>query len=134
MKTILPSKILVVLISILFFAIAGCEEKDLYNTKQEDEIELSTLKSELNKMTNQFACENSADWNFVAIGAQSCGGPTGFIAYSKKIDETAFLDKVNSYTKKQQAFNIKWKILSNCALLAAPKSIECVSGKPKFVY
>jgi hypothetical protein len=51
--------------------------------------------------------ENPADWNFTPIGSKACGGPTGFIAYSLKLNTTDFLDKVEKYTPKKE-FNNKW--------------------------
>jgi hypothetical protein len=42
------------------------------------------------------------------IGSKACGGPTGFIAYSLKLNTTDFLDKVEKYTNSQKRFNNKW--------------------------
>jgi hypothetical protein len=35
-------------------------------------------------------------------------GPTGFVAYSLKLNTTEFLDKVKKYTNYQKKFNTKW--------------------------
>lgn len=135
MKNILSIKIMILSISyILLLTFSSCEKKGLYSTKEEDQQEMALLKNEIDKMSNQVSCDNAGEWKFVEIGAQACGGPIGFVAYSNKIDETSFLNKVELFTQKQKAFNVKWKIISACDLLVAPKGIECVSGKPKFVY
>jgi hypothetical protein len=44
---------------------------------------------------------------FTSIGSKACGGPTGFVAYSLKLNTTEFLDKVKKYTIIKK-FNTKW--------------------------
>ncbi|GGI22005.1 hypothetical protein [Pedobacter mendelii] len=90
--------------------------------------------SDILKMSDQISCDNAADWRIVPIGAKGCGGASSFIAYSAKIDTALFLQKVEQYTQKEKAFNEKWKLYSDCALILAPKRIECADGKPKLVY
>ncbi|WP_148042753.1 hypothetical protein [Pedobacter jejuensis] len=97
-------------------------------------MELKLLMSDILKMSDQISCDNAADWRIVPIGAKGCGGASSFIAYSAKIDTALFLQKVEQYTQKEKAFNEKWKLYSDCALIIAPKRIECVNGKPKLVY
>jgi hypothetical protein len=41
-------------------------------------------------------CENSADWAFTSIGSKACGGPTGFVAYSLKLNTTEFPTKLKN--------------------------------------
>ncbi|TKC05478.1 hypothetical protein FA048_17265 [Pedobacter polaris] len=130
MKHILSKGLLIVS---LFFVVNGCEEKDLYNRKQEDK-EITALKKEIENIANQHTCENAGEWKFTAIGSKACGGPTGYIAYAVKIDEAEFLEKVALYTEKQKAYNVKWDVASDCMFVMPPKGIECVDGKPKFVY
>lgn len=125
---------ILILLSTLLLSILGCEEKDLYNTKDEDVEEMSVLKKEIDKMANQVSCDNASDWKFVPIGTKACGGAGAYIAYSTKIDETLFLKKVAFYTQKQNAFNVKWGSISDCALVVRPKSVVCVDGKPQLVY
>lgn len=125
---------ILLLFTALLFTFVACEKEDFYNTKSDDLQEMSSLRKEIDKLSEQVACENGVDWKFTAIGAKGCGGAAGYIAYSTKIDEALFLKKVALYNQKQKAFNVKWNIISDCAVPAPPKSIDCVSGKPKFVY
>lgn len=121
-------------IALLALTFIGCEVDQTSGTKEEDQQELITLRNELETVSVEFTCDNAADWKFTPVGAKACGGPTGYVAYSTKIDETLFLRKVALYTEKQKVFNRKWNIVSDCMAIAPPKSIDCVSGKPKFVY
>ncbi len=127
-------KSLLFLVTLLVFSFAGCDHEHFYANKEGDQQELAKLRSEIDKLSEQINCDNSADWKFTAIGEKACGGPAGYVAYSTKIDETLFLKKVDLYTQKQKAFNVKWNIISDCMFMVPPKSIDCVSGKPKFVY
>lgn len=123
-----------ILLTLIIFSFSACEERDLNHSKEEDLLEMANLRTEIDKLSEQFACENSADWKFTAIGEKACGGPTGYVAYSTKIDEAMFLKKVALYAQKQKAFNVKWGVASDCMFMTPPKSIDCVGGKPKLVY
>ncbi len=122
------------LLVIGIITLLSCEKTAVNFSQDEDKEELQLLFSEIETLANQFNCENNVDWKFVEIGAKPCGGPNGFIAYSNKIDENIFLDKVKSFTEKQKRYNEKWTIFSDCKLIRIPVSVACVDGKPQFVY
>lgn len=126
-------------ISLLFMTIAfifmGCSNDDDQTQEQESQ-KLDQMYQEiiaLSLVTTE-ACTNSDDWAFTAIGHKSCGGPTGYIAYSLKIDTAAFLKKVENYTKAQKEFNIKWGIPSTCEMAIPPTGVSCVDGKATLVF
>lgn len=120
-------------IAFLILIVSACEDKIEY-TKESDMQKLEALRAEIKAMSEQEKCENASDWKFRAIGSQACGGPTGFVSYSVKIDTNAFIQKVNKYTADQAAFNKKWKIVSVCMLILPPKNIICENEKPKLAY
>lgn len=134
MKTNLLAKSLTVLIFSTLFTISSCKQEDLYSSKEKDEKELSSLRAEIQKMSEQVSCNNASDWKIVPIGAKACGGADGFVAYSINIDTSLFLQKVADYNNKRKAFNVKWSIGSDCSIIVGPKSITCDNGKPKLVY
>lgn len=134
MKTVSQPKYIITLITLFLITIVSCSEEDLKGSKFDDEQELSKLRSELQKISDQVVCDNSADWRIVPIGAKPCGGANSFIAYSIKIDAVEFLKKVDNYNNKLKAFNIKWGIASDCAVIVGPKSITCENGRPKLNY
>lgn len=131
MITISHSRFFIALISFFLISLVACNEEDFKGSKFDDEQELSKLRNEIQKIADQIVCDNAADWRIVPIGAKACGGASGFIAYSVKIDTTEFLKKVDTFNNKQKAFNVKWGIASDCALIIGPKSITCENGKPK---
>lgn len=121
------------LLAISLLLISACKDK-FEGSKEDDRQQLEMLMAEIKAMSEQEKCDNAAEWKFVAIGSKACGGPTGFVTYSVKMDTTAFLGKVNQYTNDQAAFNKKWKIVSDCMALLPPKNIICENEKPKLVY
>ncbi len=124
-------KIYTLPILLFFCCLLACKE-DEFRTKEEDGQELTQLFNQINGISISQACDNEADWKFVAYGSKACGGPIGHIAYSIKIDTTNFLKLVEEFTVKQNEFNVKWGAISNCAIEIAPKKVICENGKPKF--
>lgn len=89
---------------------------------------------EIKKMAANEACTNASAWRITPIGAKACGGPAAYIAYSSKIDTAAFLQKVAEYTKAQKKYNKESGAVSDCAVLLHPGGIDCLRGKPVFIY
>ena len=108
----------------VFFCIS-CEDE---NTQEEDRQLLMALFDEIETLANSVPCENAADWSFVAYGHKACGGPQGHIAYSNQIDVNAFLDLVENYTTFEREFNLRWGVISDCALIAQPSGVLCENG------
>jgi hypothetical protein len=124
--------LLFIVFSILLYS---CNNDD--SSTQEDEIQnLNDIYSEViaASMVNSTPCTNAAEWSFTAIGSKACGGPTGFIPYSLKINSKSFLKKVENYTNKQAAYNKKWGIMSTCDVPQQPSGVDCVDEKPTLIY
>jgi hypothetical protein len=130
MKRILFILTSIVLIMSLMWA---CKDRD-DSMQNADQTELEQLYKDIEKTAQQFTCENAGEWKFTAIGSKACGGASGYIAYSVKIDESTFLKKVEQFTKLQADYNKKWGVYSDCALVIQPKGVTCDNGKPKFTY
>jgi hypothetical protein len=107
---------------------------DQSTTLEEDEARLSKMLAEIIALAESKECSNPKDWAVSAYGAKACGGPIGYIAYSKKINKEEFLEKVKAYTKAQDEFNRKWEVISDCMLALEPSGVKCVGGKPELVY
>lgn len=129
MKTLHP----IFLISALFIMIS-CGTQQHETTQDEEQEALIAQYQEIMEMAKSEPCEDTANWKFTPIGAKACGGPTGFIAYSKNIDENAFLKKVATYTADQKAYNKKWGIISDCMAIKPPIDVSCVNGTAELVF
>ncbi len=104
-------------------------------TEQEmDHRHLMDLFNEIYNLSISVPCEDAKDWTFTAYGSKACGGPQGFIPYSNQIDVVNFLNKVDTYTAAENAYNIKWGIISTCDLPQQPTSVACQNGLPILNY
>lgn len=104
-------------------------------TEQElDHRKLMDIYDEILNLAYAESCHDKTDWTFTAFGSKACGGPQGYIPYSKKIDTLAFLEKVQEYTNAEKEFNIKWAVISDCAIVNPPKNIACKNGFPNLNY
>lgn len=102
---------------------------------QEQETSLQSLEAleeEINALSESVPCSNSAEWKFTPMGSKACGGPIRYVAYHVSV-ENQFLDLVNEYTSRQEAYNKKFDVVSDCSLLEAPKGVTCEGGKPILV-
>ena len=118
------------LVLLVGLSIACNKEKEL--NQEEAAAALEAQFAEITELSESVACTDSSDWEFTAYGNKACGGPVGYIAYSKAIDTKDFLKKVKTYTEDQKAYNENFEIASNCTVPTQPKSIACINGKPIF--
>jgi hypothetical protein len=125
-------KFLFIAFSILLFS---CNNDDASSQETENQ-NLTKMHSEIisASMVNTTPCTNPAEWSFTAIGSKACGGSSGYIPYSLKINVPEFLKKVEDYTKAEDAYNKKWGIISTCDIILPPTKVDCVNGKPTLMY
>ncbi|QNL51747.1 hypothetical protein H8S90_09305 [Olivibacter sp. SDN3] len=112
----------------------SCDKNGLELSQEEERRQLDELRQEIEALSLSHICENAEDWRVTAIGSKACGGPTGHIAYSTKLDTNSFLKKVNEYTHKELAYNKKWPVYSDCSVPSPPDQILCKDGKPELVW
>ena len=92
------------------------------------------LFNEISELAYSTSCTNSSIWRFIAYGSKACGGPQGHLPYSNQINVKTFLEKIESYTEAEKEYNLKWGIISDCAAIASPNSVECKNGYPILKY
>ena len=110
------------------------ENPDKGNMTLQEAQEMENLTSEIFAISKSEKCTNGSDWKSVGLGVKACGGPVSYIAYSAKIDEAKFLEKVNLYNQKSTEYNKKYNLISDCMLVMPPEKIECINGSPVFKY
>ncbi len=132
LKEICAILIFTIAVVSLFFACKDIMSNSMKEDQDRLDIQLKEIQSM--SMSQQTVCQNASEWRFTTIGAKGCGGATGYITYSAKIDTLDFMNKVKAYTNQQKEFNKKWNVISDCSLIIAPKSVTCENGKPKLVY
>ena len=128
----------------ILFLIYSCDKNDegihIENdgtTMEEDIQALSVLSLEILTLAESVQCNDPGTWKFIATGSKPCGGPMGYLAYSTTmgpVATAAFLQSVALYNAMHEAFNIKWEIFSDCALVPAPSGVACVDGAAVLIY
>ncbi|MFN3997832.1 hypothetical protein [Algoriphagus sp.] len=113
------------IIGLLLFASFSCEDTSEKTYKLG---ELEELGKEIQALSESVTCTNSSEWRFTPMGSKACGGPIKYIAYHQSIEQK-FLDLVTQYTKLQAEYNQKNNVISDCMLVASPKSVTCEGGK-----
>ena len=134
MKRFIPFKLLIVLL-IVSIGSFSCNRNSDEDLTQEEELQnLKELFLEIEIMADSVSCEDDSEWVYTAFGSKPCGGPMGFIAYSKTIDTIHFLRLIELHRRDQQNYNNKWEIASDCSVPPQPDSIICNNGVPAFLY
>lgn len=100
--------------------------------QQEQKQAMSDLIKDIDSLIQTESCDDASNWEFTAIGAKPCGGPSSYIAYPKKL-AGEILPKVADLTAKQMAFNKKYGMMSDCAFISEPTGIKCEDGKAVLV-
>ena len=101
-------------------------------SQQEDQEKMSVMIKEIDALIQTETCSDVANWEFSAIGAKPCGGPSSYIAYPKKL-AAEILPKVADLTTKQMEFNKKYGVMSDCVIVPEPTRIICENGKAVLV-
>jgi hypothetical protein len=129
MSTLMKTLLYLSLLTAMMLSLISCK-KD-----QDKELEkLNEMYAEIKSLAESTACTNADNWSFTAFGAKACGGPIGYIAYSDEIDVAYFLQLVANHAQKQDAYNLKWGINSDCSVPEEPTGVVCENNLPVFVY
>jgi len=97
-------------------------------SQQLDRERLAVLVKEIDSLAGSEVCTDAAEWRSSPIGAKPCGGPSSYIAYPIKMEDE-ILAKIKEFTAQQDAFNKKYQLMSDCAMVPPPAGIRCENGK-----
>jgi hypothetical protein len=113
--------------------VLGCSNTT-ETSKEEDLAELQVLNDEIQQLIATGICSSNTDCYYIAFGSKACGGPTSYLVYSTSIDVNLLKEKVAAYNEKEDDFNKKWGIISDCSVVSPPNSVTCVQGKCSAIY
>lgn len=103
-------------------------------TQEQELRNINELFNEINDLAANANCDNANEWHFTDYGSKACGGPVGYIAYSTTIDTVLFFQKIEEHRSLQHAYNVRWKIISDCSVPLQPTRVICDNGHPVFEY
>lgn len=116
----------------LIFSISCSDSNDSSEVIDDMATELAVLETEklaIEELALSVPCTDEESCAYVAFGSKPCGGPWTYLVYNSNIDEATFLNRVEDFNKAEDAFNIKWNIVSDCEAPQPPLSMQCVNGK-----
>lgn len=124
-----------IILFVLFLSLVAfkCEDNS-DSTFQEDQQELIDLKQNIEYLASTSVCNENTECKFMALGSKPCGGPWSYVIYSTSIDESNLKTLVTNYNKKEAAYNQKWGIVSDCAMVNPPISTTCKNNTCVAVY
>lgn len=126
-------KILLVPICLLLFS-TQCEEDIVPLTIDDEQQELTILKTEIENLASASICGDTFECKFIGLGSKPCGGPRSYLVYSTSINFEELENLVDAYNQKESEFNTKWEIVSDCATTNTPTSISCENNTCIAVY
>ncbi len=97
-----------------------------------DRRAMAELMRNIDSLIATESCTDALAWRISAIGAKPCGGPSSFVAYPIS-REDEILPKIQQLTALQSAFNRKYNMMSDCAVVPAPSGVRCENGKAVLV-
>lgn len=127
-------KTLIFLFALCLSLVAFTCEDNRDSTFEEDQQELIALKQNIEDLVSTSVCNENTECKFIAFGSKPCGGPWKYLVYSTSIDETNLKTLVVNYNKKEAAYNQKWGIVSDCAMVNPPVSTSCENNTCVAIY
>lgn len=98
------------------------------NYKNEKEYKITNSISYIAKILSNDFCKKDTDCEYMEIGNKACGGPLGYIVYSKlnteKYNLKTAVENYNKLTKQTDNNNF-----SICDYASPPKEIKCLNFK-----
>lgn len=125
-----------ILIFAVFSTLISCIDFDNnQNNTQENELtELRNHKNYILSLVENASCTENSQCEFIALGSKPCGGPWFYIVYPSTIDTKLLLEQVAIYNLKEQQYNQKWNVISDCMFVMPPIKVDCINNKCVAVY
>jgi hypothetical protein len=119
----------IVILTIAF----GCSNNSS-SSQEEDLAALNLLNNDIEQLISTATCSENTNCEYIAFGSKACGGPTSYLVYSTSINVELLKEKVAEYNEKEDLYNNKWGIFSDCSVVSPPNSVTCQNGKCTAIY
>lgn len=130
---IMKNKFYFILFGITALLFVSCI-KDYELSQDEQLVELQERYEHIVELAQSESCDDSSDWDYVALGVKPCGGPTDYVAYSQNIDTVKLFHMIKIYNVVQTNYNNQFNISSDCAETPEPTGVTCEDGVPTLIY
>ena len=130
-KPFFASLLLLICFSLVAFQ---CDEEGSEPTFEEEQVELNNLKSEIEDLANTSVCNETSECKSIGLGSKPCGGPWSYLIYSTSIDTEQLAQMVANYNQLEAEFNTRWGMVSDCAIVNPPLSVNCENNTCVAVY
>ncbi len=129
-------KIMILSVLLFQFFTISCEmlESDNNKTQQEDLSELIAHKEYILSLVASTSCTTNSQCEYLALGSKPCGGPWSYLAYPSSMDTRLLREQVAIYNLKENQYNQKWNITSDCMFVSPPIRVDCINNKCVAVY
>ncbi len=117
----------------LLAIVLGCTN-DTETTQEEELQALNLLSEDIEQLISEGICSENSDCDFIDFGSKPCGGPWSFLVYSTSIDVALLQQKVAIYNNQENAYNLRWGIISDCSFALPPEEVRCVDGECVGIY
>lgn len=97
-------------------------------SKESERAALDQQKQLILAFAKAVKCGTNSECRFVPIGKKPCGGPSDYVVYSTSADTVQLLNMISDYTAREDAFNRRWRLVSDCSAPPPPDSVRCVDG------
>jgi hypothetical protein len=119
---------------VLGLFLCACSPEDGSETQEREFEDLQRARIELEQIAQTTACTDGGECRAVAFGSKPCGGPWSYLAYNSSLESTDFLDRIAQYNAAEDAYNLKWGVVSDCMAVGPPTRLDCVDGQCTAIY
>ncbi|MBI3526758.1 MAG: hypothetical protein HY067_02200 [Betaproteobacteria bacterium] len=93
------------------------------------EVELARLRNDITVLLGSAVCANLVNCRIAALGANACGGPAEYIAYSwRSTDKAALETKIAEYNFALEDAQKRGVPVAACVALPEPVA-ACINGR-----
>lgn len=91
--------------------------------------DIETLKAQLEQLTQDKPCQQSAECRVLPVGHRACGGPDGFVIFSTQNNDAQTIENiVETISNLQRQRNIAEQRMSICQHLTVPAA-QCIANQ-----
>lgn len=113
-------KLILLLAPLLLAADCSDGEEGLDLAGPSAEIRWRMLQEEISDLVADLSCMDSPQCTFAPIGAKPCGGPSGYVVYSRpNVDEALLLAKLAALERLERQHDFAWET-DDCSVPPQP--------------